>query len=174
MKTKNIYGVILLSSLVGTISPALAEEASAGQNITMTLDQVLLLDIDDAFSPTLSPTPPTAAGDKFGNWTLTNNSSKVLITSNVSTAVLCVKSSVDFNAQNVQLGVLFNTNYIANIGTSESPLALGSLVTGTDRASSSASLTYTASEFNPTSTIIPAYGSYDATLTYTIRDGGCS
>jgi hypothetical protein len=158
-------------------SSAIADEATAGQVITTTVDKVMLISLDNSITPTLSPTPPTKAGEKFGNWTVANGFSGLLVSSNVDNAILKVKSDFDFSAENIALGIsLINTSggpggSVSLDNTTEKTLAtLGSIVTGTDRNASPLKINYSASEYNPTSNQIPSYGTYNATLTYTISE----
>jgi hypothetical protein len=158
-------------------SSAIADEATAEQVITITVDKVMLISLDNSTTPTLSPTPPTKAGEKFGNWTVLHGISGLLVSSNVDNAILKVKSDFDFSAENIALGIsLINTSggpggSVSLDNTTEKTLAtLGSIVTGTDRNASPLKINYSASEYNPTSNQIPSYGTYNATLTYTISE----
>ncbi len=158
-------------------SSVMADEATAGQNITTTVDKVMLVSLDNTVTPTLSPTAPTEAGQKFGSWVITNGFSGLLVTSNVNNAILKVKSDFDFSAENISLGVsLIKTSggaggSVSLTDTTEKTLAtLGSIVTGTVRAASPLKINYSASEYNPSSTQIPSHGTYNATLTYTISE----
>lgn len=174
MKMKIYLGVITYCCLNAT---AIADEATAGQAVTVGVDKVMLISLDSAVTPSLSPTPPTVAGQNFGSWVVTDGFSGLLVTSNVSTAVLKVKSNFDFSAENIALGVTL-TNRNSGAGgsasltdTAEETLGtVGSIVTGTDRSSSPLKISYSASAFNPTSTQVPSYGTYNATLTYTISE----
>jgi hypothetical protein len=159
-------------------SSAIADEATAEQVITITVDKVMLISLDNSITPTLSPTPPTKAGEKFGNWTVLHGISGLLVSSNVDNAILKVKSDFDFSAENIALGISLINDTTGGQGgsvslgnTTEKTLAtLGSIVTGTDRNTSPLKISYSASEYNPASNQIPSYGTYNATLTYTISE----
>jgi hypothetical protein len=175
MNTKIYLGVFLCFGCMS--SSAIADEATAEQVITITVDKVMLISLDNSTTPTLSPTPPTKAGEKFGNWSVVNGFSGLLVSSNVDNAILKVKSDFDFSAENIALGIsLINTSggpsgSVSFGNTTEKTLAtLGSIVTGTDRNASPLKINYSASEYNPNSNQIPSYGTYNATLTYTISE----
>lgn len=169
-----ILGVLGTLILIPTLD-AIAEEATAGQDVSMSIDQVLLLDVDNTVSPELVGVAPTVAGQTFESWTINNGSSNVLLSSNVSTAKIYVQSDFDFSAQNVSLGVLFSktggsTSNTSLTDTSEKLLGdIGNISTGIIRTASPLSINYTATKFNNSSTQMPASGSYSATITYTVK-----
>ena len=174
MKLNKYVGVVLLSSCFMS-SSAIADDDTAGQAITTTVDKVMLISLDDSVTPTLTPTAPTEAGQKFGSWTVANGFSRLLVTSNVSNAKLKVKSDFDFSSQNIRLNVNFNnigngSGGSTSITTTDTILGtIGSIVTGVDRSTSSLMLSYGATEDQNT-TQIPAHGTYNATITYTIYE----
>lgn len=171
---KNIAIASLLTLCVGYSLSVSADEATAGQMITTTVEKVLLISLDDNFKPELSPTAPSVAGENFGAWAVSNNSSGVLVTSNVDNAQIKLQSNFDFSAQNIKLLVGFNNagsqSFVPLTNTTEVLLGtIGNIATGVNRATSPVQITFIATNFTD-STQVPSHGSYNATLTYTISE----
>ena len=80
---------LLIGILSGLSSPFLwADTATDTQDISLNIPQVLLVNIQDAITPTCTYTLPTVAGNNFSTVNCINNTPKIAFTSNETNARL--------------------------------------------------------------------------------------
>lgn len=169
-----IWLVIISSSL---------QANTANQILTLSIPQILLVDIEDA-PASFEFLPPTQAGDNFSlldNAKTSGDQPKVAITSNAgANTKLCAKAVLQNGSPlgdaNLQLAIsnqsgFSSFNTVFSSSSSGQPLTtIGNIKTG-DLPTTAYQLRLTPDVANTNA--MPPYGTHSIEVTYTITDSSC-
>ena len=172
MNTSQRLSALLLLVATGASSSSWAD-STAGQDLNLSVDPVLLIAIDDT-PPSIDFDPPTVAGSPFNGVAVSNDTFKVAMTSNYSNARLYAKATQDGNpVSGIQLRLQptgFGGGYERTISDQNdfgNSWLVGNIATGTLTGTPQTTKTLRLGA-GMTGSGVPPYGSYTILITYTL------